>query len=108
MARRLFLALVLVLLADAVLIHGQTVPALPHATFAAIDRHALTAPPDVELTVERLAAYLVRPARDDREKMRALFRWMADRIAYDVQAFFQGQHGELRPEAVLRRRRAVC
>jgi hypothetical protein len=78
------------------------------SSFPTLDRHALSAPPHAEQSLDQLVAYLVRPARNDLEKTRTLFRWMTDRISYDVDSFFAGQFGELRPEGVLRRRRAVC
>jgi len=77
-------------------------------TFAAIDAHALAAPPQVELTLDSLTAYLVEPAKSDVEKARALFRWMTERISFDMDAYDTQHHGHVRPEAVLRNRRAVC
>lgn len=77
-------------------------------SYEIIDRHALAAPPRVEQNLDQLTVYLVRPARNERDKVRAVFRWITDRVAYDVAAFLQGQYGDLRPEAVLQRRSAVC
>jgi len=72
--------------------------------FAAIDAHALAAPPSATRTIPSLAAYLVRPARDDRERARAIFRWIASNIAYDP-----ALRNEVPNAAtVLKRRSAVC
>lgn len=76
--------------------------------YSLIDRHALAAPPEVESDVAKLAAYLVRPARSDQEKVRALFRWTADRIAYDSATIRAGGHPGEKVEDTLRRRLAVC
>jgi hypothetical protein len=77
-------------------------------SYEAIDRHALQAPPEAEASPETLAAYLTKPARNPREKARAIFRWITDRVAYDAEGFFSGRYGDNRAEAVLRNRKAVC
>jgi hypothetical protein len=71
--------------------------------YRAIDRHALSTPRAAEQSIETLAAYLVKPAKDDREKVRAVFRWVADRIAYDTSYSFEQE-----AEVVLKRRTGVC
>lgn len=86
-------------------------PAGRHASadsFGAIDAHALAAPPSVEESVENLSAYLTRDARTDREKARAIFRWVAANITYDVKGYRSSDFGDLSPDGVLRRREAVC
>jgi len=72
--------------------------------FAAIDAHALAAPPWAATSVTALASYLAEPAADDRGKARAIFRWITANIAYDPAL----REEVLRPEDVLERRRAVC
>ncbi len=76
--------------------------------YRAIDAHALAASPEVEGSIATLAAYLVKPAQNDREKVRAIFRWVADRIVYDVEGFLKKKPGDNRAEAVLKSRLAVC
>ncbi len=76
--------------------------------YGAIDRHALQAPPEVERTIAGLARYLVRPARNDAETARAIYRWVTDRIAYDAPALAARRIGDYRPESVLRSRLTVC
>jgi len=91
-----------------------TVGAFPAAAdpapnpFAAIDRHALKAPPEAEASVTALAEYLVKPANNDKEKARAIYRWVTDRIAYDAEAFFAGEHPDVATEKTLKDRKALC
>jgi len=96
---------------------GALLTALPSRTgaaeagrYAVIDRHALAAPASAARSVDSLVAYLVRPARTDEEKARALFRWIAEQIAYDAERFFRGQvrSAGVTPEQVLHARKAVC
>jgi hypothetical protein len=76
--------------------------------YEAIDQHALKATPDDESSVASLAAYLTVPCKTDKEKARAIFRWIADRVRYDADAFFAGKPSDTVPEAVLKSRKAVC
>ncbi len=77
--------------------------------FAAIDRHALQAPPEAARSLDRLSAYLVRPARGDAEKARAIYRWIAEHIAYDVQPkAFSGGSGRAVAQRTLRTRKGLC
>jgi transglutaminase-like putative cysteine protease len=74
----------------------------------AIDRHALAAPAEAEASLPALAAYLAKPCQNDREKVRTVYRWVTDRIAYDVEARISGQRIDGSAAAVLQSRRAVC
>lgn len=76
--------------------------------FARIDAYALAAPAGVERSVESLAAYLAQGATGDTEKARAIFRWMADRVVYDVERLRAGRIESIAPDEVLRTRRSVC
>jgi transglutaminase-like putative cysteine protease len=81
--------------------------------FEAIDRHALAAPPQAEESIPALAKYLVRDAKNDTEKARAIYRWITDRIAYDVEPFLAflaaGKPiGDCSDETVLKTRKSVC
>jgi hypothetical protein len=98
----MFLLVVTLTLAAARSSPGQATP------FDKLDQHALKAPADVEKSLDTLAKYLAEPARSDRDKARVIFRWITDRIAYDAEGFFTGKYGDLRAEAVLGRRKAVC
>ncbi|MCK5522831.1 MAG: hypothetical protein KAI83_06820 [Thiomargarita sp.] len=73
-----------------------------------IDKHALRSPKHLEHSSQTLAAYLIEPAKNDREKARAIYRWITYNIAYNDEGFFKGKTGDLSPDGVLRNRRAVC
>jgi transglutaminase/protease-like cytokinesis protein 3 len=75
--------------------------------YESIDRHALGTPARAESSVEILAGYLVRPARNDHEKIRAIFRWITANITYDTRAAFIGSPGE-GSDSILKSRKAVC
>lgn len=81
---------------------------LLQANFDAIDRHALNAPESVRANPGMLSAYLVKPAENDLEKVRAIFRWITENIEYDIQGYLTKNYGDLKPEGVLRSGRAVC
>lgn len=80
----------------------------PVSPFDEIDRHALAAPRAVEESVETLAHYLTKPAKNETDKARAIFRWMTDRIAFDVQGLVTMNPGDVSPASVLKRRECVC
>jgi len=79
-----------------------------YSEFEQIDKHALNAPKSVEQSLEKLAAYLISPAKNDREKVRAIYRWITNNIAYDDESLFSGTTTENRAEAVLKNHRAIC
>jgi hypothetical protein len=80
----------------------------PHTEFELIDQHALNAPKPVEQSLESLAAYLIEPAKNDRQKIRAIYRWITDKISYDDEGYFAGEYRDLHSQDVLTERRAVC
>jgi transglutaminase/protease-like cytokinesis protein 3 len=104
MLRALPLAALLILLGHSL---PLTAPPAPKP-YDAIDRHALKASPDVETSLAPLARYLVEPATNDKQKARAIYRWITDRIAYDTESFFAHQHPDEAPELTLKRRKALC
>jgi hypothetical protein len=81
---------------------------MPAGSFAAADSLADAAPSAAERSVPALAAYLARAGSDEISKARALYRWIAGHIDYDVRGFRAGRYGDLSPEGVLRRRASVC
>jgi hypothetical protein len=68
----------------------------------------LKAPPDAEESLPKLAKYLAEPCKTDRDKARAVYRWITDRIAYDVPGLLSGELGDTSPEAVLKSRTTIC
>jgi hypothetical protein len=95
-------------MADAMVSARDVHRALKGEQLRFIDEYALAAPPDAEQSVPALAAYLIKPARTDVEKVRAIYRWMTDRIAYDVDSFLRKVTPDNSAEGVLKRRLAVC
>lgn len=98
---------------------SMAVPALLYPTamiqaaeprYAAMDKHALAAPRNAERSLDSLAAYLVKPARNDAEKARAIFRWITANVDYDAKAFFSGSYRNttVSEDDVLRSRKGVC
>jgi hypothetical protein len=76
--------------------------------FAEIDKHALAAPESVEKSIPELAKYLVQPCKTDKEKVRAFFRWITDKVSYDTEGFFSGKFGDTKATSVLASRVTVC
>jgi transglutaminase/protease-like cytokinesis protein 3 len=93
-------------------------------SFAAIDRNVKAVPFSDAIT---LSQNLTRPYKTDLEKTRSIFRWIADNIAYDVDAYhdidrlYEGiwdkvkysdsasqKYQELVVEYVLNKKMAVC
>jgi hypothetical protein len=75
---------------------------------AMIDSYALSAPRSEEATPGTLVRYLSQPTRNDTEKARAIFRWVTDRISYDVDAYFSNNLVAMNADDVLRQRRSIC
>jgi len=76
--------------------------------YAAVDALADSAPAAAERSVATLAAYLAQAAPDELTRARALFRWIAGHISYNVAGFQSGNYGDLSPDGVLRSRSSVC
>ncbi len=72
-----------------------------------IDDHALGAPAEVESSIEDLARYLSGPANSDEQRARAIYRWIAANIRYDV-AGTTGARRCRTPEEVLAEKRGIC
>jgi hypothetical protein len=82
--------------------------------FAAVDRYALAAPADAARTTASLAAYLSQgpAARNELLTARAIYRWMAENLTYDVAMFdrIRGPGGVRNQTAdeLLKSRKGVC
>ncbi|MBI3410319.1 MAG: hypothetical protein HY040_18425 [Planctomycetes bacterium] len=93
---------------------GDLVAGEPHdlaareKLFPLIDKRALAATPEAEASVDSLAAYLAKPAKNDLDKVRAIYRWITDRIAYDVDGFLAKNLGDNTVAGVLKNRKCVC
>jgi hypothetical protein len=73
-----------------------------------IDKYALAADADAEKSVDGLAKYLTAPFRTDKEKVRSIYRWITDRVSYDVPTFLSNDRTKQSAVDVLVDRKAVC
>lgn len=73
-----------------------------------IDRLALNAPASAEKSIKSLAHYFDLDTLSDKEKTRAVYRWITDRIEYDIDAFLTGWPAAVNPKAVLVSKRTIC
>lgn len=70
------------------------------------DARALSAPHALVRDPTALAAYLTQGARDDTEKARAIFRWLAENVAYDYANM--SSTAPIDPAAVLVEGKSIC
>lgn len=76
--------------------------------FRSVDQRALAAPRRVESSIQDLVAYLCPKGYTDTQKARAIFRWIADRIRYDMEGLKSNKMGTQNAQEVLLRRSGVC
>lgn len=84
-----------------------------HASVSAIDysnvdKHALSAPKDVEQNLLSLTNYLVSPFKSEKDKIRSIFRWITENIEYDIHAYLNKSFSAIDPDEVLKKRKCVC
>lgn len=75
-----------------------------------IDGHVLKTPRYAESSIEKLGTYLTRPANNDTEKVRAIYRWITENIRYDTDTYFgRSPKGASNDEqTILSNRSSVC
>jgi hypothetical protein len=76
--------------------------------FHYIDSFAMAAPLSVSKDSSTVAAYLLPVCKNDMDKARAIFAWIAANIRYDDDAFNSGKIAVKSATAVLHTRHAVC
>ncbi|MEY4189273.1 MAG: hypothetical protein RIR17_9 [Planctomycetota bacterium] len=78
--------------------------------FPALEKHALSARKADEADFKTLADFLVSKAKGDKEKAWCIYRWVTDRISYDVDSLLKKdlKLEKNTPEAVLNNRLCVC
>lgn len=83
---------------------------LNYDDFKDIDEHARQAPRSVEESIETLAKYLAKPAKNDLEIVRGLYVWICENISYDTNAYFGGNLSSLDTsgDGVLTSKSSVC
>lgn len=76
------------------------------------DKHALLAPENLSRSAKDLSLYLTNPFDNDEQKVRAIFRWITNNIAYDIDKAvannFSASDKSQSPYNVLKKRKAVC
>ncbi len=84
--------------------------AAPRPAYEAVDKWALAASAEDEKTLAALSGYLAKGCKTAREKARAIFRWVTDRITYDTGWLRGGDRYPLvqDPEGVLKKRKTDC
>ena len=82
--------------------------AIDRSAFPTIDQYVLGAPDSVTKSLDVLAAYLVKPAKNDFEKTRAIYRWVTQNISYDFSAYLSKSYGSTKAVDVLTSRSSVC
>ena len=82
--------------------------------FQKIDDWAINIPKSSETSIKDAVSYLIQPCRNDMEKARVIYRWIAEKISYDVETGKKIEEGiytnnpDQSAEAVFSRRNAVC
>ncbi|MBN2089064.1 hypothetical protein JW964_05610 [candidate division KSB1 bacterium] len=76
--------------------------------FEFIDQHVSNIPPSAEKSLESLYSYLIKPARNDFERVRAIYRWITTHIEYDIDASLHNEQSYIIPDEIFSERLAVC
>jgi hypothetical protein len=76
--------------------------------YAYLDKYARNTPGKYSRNKSDLAEYLKRQAKNDLEKARLAYSWIATHIRYDDKAFNTGQYNDESADSVLVSRTAVC
>jgi hypothetical protein len=76
--------------------------------YATLDEYAINTPAEYEKDIVTLSKYLTKPAKNDLEKVRAVFTWVATHVKYDADAFNSGNYADYNAANVLASRSAVC
>lgn len=76
--------------------------------FSAIDKHAINAPSNVSANIETLFSYLMKPTKNDLEKVRSFYVWISCNIKYDMKSLLANKYPPYDAETVLKNKSAVC
>ncbi|MFN8394496.1 MAG: transglutaminase domain-containing protein [Bacteroidia bacterium] len=77
-------------------------------SWRAIDDHAIATPDSLTHDYATLAKHLVAPAKDDWDRARAIYRWIAENVSYDDVAYNNKEYGSGDAERTLRTHKGVC
>lgn len=81
---------------------------LKNSRISELDAFAATLPSSFETNIKAMVSHLCEPAKDDLEKIRLIFNWIALNVKYDDHGYNTGNYSDISPEGVFRNRRAVC
>ena len=87
---------------------AQSLSYLFSIDFSKIDEYAIKTPVSQTKNIEMLSNYLTKDQTNDWFKVRAIFRWVAQNIAYDTDSYFSGRYGDLSDKGVLSSKKSVC
>jgi hypothetical protein len=76
--------------------------------YAYLDKYAKETPEKYSRDNVALAKYLEKPAKNELEKARLIYSWIATHIRYDDEAFNSGKYEDESADSVLVSRTAVC
>lgn len=76
--------------------------------YAYLDKYARETPDKYSHDNVVLAEYLEKPSKNDLERARLIYSWIATHIRYDDEAFNTGKYKDESADSVLVRRTAVC
>ncbi|MCK6620549.1 MAG: hypothetical protein HUU32_18280 [Calditrichaceae bacterium] len=83
-------------------------PLMYAGDYTHVDQYVLNLSRAGEEDLLKLTHTLVSPFKADSEKVRAVYRWIAANIEYDIQAYQERRPVSSKPEDVLKKRRSVC
>jgi len=74
-----------------------------------ISKHVQATPDSIEHDLVKLTNYLIRPAKNELEKVTSIYQWLIQNIRYDEQAYRNGNKRINRSnEDILKRKEAIC
>ncbi len=74
--------------------------------YTSIDTYARTTPSELKNNIDSLVKYLVKPAKDDYDKARSFYTWIAEHINYDKKAYLAHRVKIYTPEKTIKRGKA--
>ena len=78
------------------------------SNFKAIDTYAMSAPENAAADLNQLYLYLIKPAKNDEEKIRSFYVWICCHIKYDMTSFLADKTPAYDAPTVFKNRTAVC
>ena len=89
-------------------LHSGTTKKIKPDQFASLDNYARNTPEKYETDIPDLATYLTISAKDDLQKARLLYTWIASHIKYDDDAYNNNSNVDCSATGVLKNRKAIC